>query len=459
MWRQGGAWISDESPPVPTGGDASLEGPAQPDETADEETARLLLLLVDQLFRDGSPAPSEVSYLARRAGACGAFGVAASLVRHLAGGSQLQALGVKRTALAAHIAVAAGVPEWEPALRRSMGFIGRRSRRALALLGAGLASGLLALVVLLAALQPRLVVEVPPMPENGPPWAATGFVVQPRVAIRDGFWRLRTLNDVPVQVRGVRTRVVGDTARLSEGGRVQFEALILLPDGKGSPPPNAPPVRLAFRGPWWMRNTTIDLSTLGWHRKSEHFRLIKATVNGRPISPGNVASLRPGEDSAFVLMTIEFSALRATANYVLGAAPTWLPRESSVVRVAGLPRPVVNVWSTMRFAVPAPSEPGRHALIVGMGADDSVDHLFSATNWMSGLPRWYDGNDLHDMSVEQRAHLRDSGWVAYTDALTKQYERPQGAVVGFRRDPFIRDAVPAPYRLLWGTVLELEVGR
>jgi len=465
IWRQGGAWIADDTPTVPVGDAASVEGSPRFDQTADQETARLLLLLVDQLFRGGSPAPGEVAHLARRAGACGSFGVAASLVRHVASGTHLQTLGVKRTALAAHIAVAAGVPAWEPALRRSMGLTGRRSRRALTLLGAGIATVVVACGVLLVVLQPRLVVEVPPMPANGAEWVSLGFAVQPRVVIRDGFGRLRPLHGVPVQVRGVRAQLDGDTARLSEGGRVQFEALTLSPDREELLPPDAPPVQLTFRGPWWMRKATIDLPGLWWRGKWDHFRVVKASVNGRAITPGSVASLQPGEDSVVVVMTIEFSTRVATANYVLGAAPLWLPRETSVVRVAGLPRPVIDAWSTVRFAVPAPSEPGRHAIIMAMGADDSVDHFFSGTTWLVGSPRWYDGNDLHDLRVDQRAHLRDSGWVFLSGALTAQYARPQGAVVGSqqpdvvgtqRRDP---ENVTMSDRIVRGTVLDLQVGR
>jgi hypothetical protein len=63
-----------------------------------------------------------------------------------------------------------------------------------------------------------------------------------------------------------------------------------------------------------------------------------------------------------------------------------------------------------------------------MRADDSVNHLFSGTNWVLGAPVWNDGNDLHDLNSVDRAFLRDSGWVMaplYRNAI---YAGPQGTL-------------------------------
>jgi len=106
-----------------------------------------------------------------------------------------------------------------------------------------------------------------------------------------------------------------------------------------------------------------------------------------------------------------------------------------------------------------PEHPGRHTVLIVMGPDDSVDHLFSATNWSLGLPVWHDGNDLHDLTSAQRTFLRDSGWVMQSGALVGRYSGPEGAIaigdtawrVGVGDYPLTGE------RLILGTVLEFDV--
>jgi len=450
-WRRGDAWLAE--------GDAA-DLPSGTARAASEECGLLLTAFGDALFSEPvPPSATDLEQLVRRAGSCEGYGVAAALVRRLARGSHLRRLGLPRSGLARHVSTLAGQPRWERGLRRAMGFVGRRSRRSLLGLGAAAALMVALLGGLLAAWQPRLVIEVLPMPDNGGDAVEVGMAVQPRVAVRDGFGRLRLLDGVPVRVRGKRVRVLGDTVRESEAGRVQYEELHLRPGTELLQSADASSPFLEFTGPWWMRSLRVELPGLWWLGGDDHFRLVKASMNGRPVDAGGVATLRPGEDSVEIVMTFEFSTLYSTANYIVGAAPLWLPRESSSVRVTGLPRPVVRAWSSVRFTVPAPREPGRHALLVVMGAEESVEHLLSSTNWLAGAPRWYDGNDLHDLSAAERAILRDSGSVKVRGVLIGRYRRPRGQYVGIESERVPNDSVVVMDRPVRGTALEVIVGR
>jgi hypothetical protein len=387
---------------------------------------RILRALVAALPTDGAALLPASEHLLRLAGVHDVFDVAVAVVRLLAQREVPRALGLYGRPLARHAAEVAGRPTWTRPLYRAMGLVARRSTAALMGLGALAATVLSVLGALLVLWQPRLVVESTPMARPPEAWGV-GLVVQPRVAVIDGFGRLRTDVSLPVRVEGRFMDVRGDTLRQTDSGRVQFERLSLRPDAPPDANTRAVPT-MVFRGPWWVRSVEVELSGVTWPDGRDHFRVVRAVSNGRPVGPDHVVYLAPGEDTLAMALTFEFTASDATANYVLGAGPTWLPRESSVLRLAGLPRPVHNAWQTVRFAVPAPPTPGRYPLIIAMRADDSVNHLFSGTNWVLGAPVWNDGNDLHDLNSVDRAFLRDSGWVMaplYRNAI---YAGPQGTL-------------------------------
>lgn len=410
LTAHGGEWVAGEQPP-----------------SGRHETSVLLDAMVQDRFRDGEPSLPVIDRLARLAGAHGAQVVLTDLMHRLSRARSMRRFGLQGRALAHHLALVAGRPEWERALVRALGFLGRRSRRALMALGASAASLLVAAGALVALWQPRLVVESRPMAMTSVDGVA-GLVVQPRVAVYDGFGRRRPELDVSVQVSGERTRVIGDTVQRMRDGRVQFERLALIPVTRATRGDDARPPVLTFAGPWWMRGTRVDVAGAWRDDERDRFRVVRAVANGRPVRADHVIPLSTRDDSLRLTLTFEFTTDNATANYVVGAGPDWLPHDSSVVRVAGLPRPVVNAWQTVRIAVPAPRRAGRYHLIMAMGTEDSVDHLFSATNWAVGAPIWNDGNDLQDLTPAQRRFLRDSGWVAQPGALTGRYRRPEGAL-------------------------------
>ena len=424
------------------------------------EPAVLLDAMVRDRFRDGEPPMPVIDRLARLAGAHGAQVVLTDLMHRLSRARSMRRFGLQGPALAHHLALVAGRPEWERALVRALGFLGRRSRRTLVALGACAASLLVATGALVALWQPRLVVESRPMAMTSVDGVA-GLVVQPRVAVYDGFGRRRPELDVSVRVSGERTRVIGDTVQRLRDGRVQFERLALMPATRAARGDDARPPVLTFAGPWWVRGTRADVAGAWWDDERDRFRVVRAVANGRPVRADHVIPLSTRDDSLHLTLTFEFTTDNATANYVVGAGPDWLPHDSSVVRVAGLPRPVVNAWQTVRIAVPAPRRAGRYHLIMAMGTEDSVDHLFSATNWAVGAPIWNDGNDLQDLTPAQRRFLRDSGWVAQPGALTGRYRRPEGALAigdsAWRVGVGVGEHAISGQLVVQGTVFELVV--
>jgi len=162
-----------------------------------------------------------------------------------------------------------------------------------------------------------------------------------------------------------------------------------------------------------------------------------------------LTAMAPPGDSLRISLTFEYSTSLPTANYIVGAAASWLPRQQSTVRLAGLPRPVRRAWQTSHFTVPSPTTPGIHHVIVLMDAEDSVDHIFSQTAWTLGLPRWYDGNDVADMTPAQIEVLRKTGRAPLRRMTTPYAGRTADRVIGNQRQTYAqkRDTATSTYNL------------
>jgi len=135
-----------------------------------------------------------------------------------------------------------------------------------------------------------------------------------------------------------------------------------------------------------------------------------------------------------VELTFSYTTPETTVNYVVGAGPTWLDPQTSVIRLAGLPRPIIDAWQTVEFEVSAARRPGHHHLLLLFRAEDSVDHLFSATNWAAGPPVWGDGNDLTTVITEaQVQELRREGVFQFDRYLQGRYRTQQAQLPGLGR--------------------------
>jgi len=373
---------------------------------AEAEDCQVALIRVHAAL--GLLTPPAVEHLAMLAGQHDLSSSAEVLTRISARTRSIRATGLRDLRLTQRIAQSAGRPEWEAGLRNQLGWMARRSKASLFMLG-GVASTVLGTLVWLAIMfQPRLVVESEPMGD-----VAIGgvfLVVQPRVGVYDGFGRLKRDAQGTVRVRGVRGVVFGDTVISLLDGRAQFARLSIRPDSLtvAREVPSEEPA-LQIIGPPFTRSV---LSTIGgaWRsRDVDGWRVIRAEVNGTILNDSLRYSVASGDDSLRVALTYEFTTRGATSNYVVGAGPTWMPRESSTIRLAGLPRPVRDAWQTVNFVLPSPKAEGRHFVILAMGAEASVEHLFSQTNWTIGIPVWNDGNDLVDLSPDAISRLRGAG--------------------------------------------------
>jgi hypothetical protein len=286
-----------------------------------------------------------------------------------------------------------------------MRWVERAGRRALVTVGTAAGTLLMFAIWLTVMLWPRLVVESEPMVDGF--WA---FAVQPRVGIYDGFGRRKTGYIGEISVQSPNAPIAGDTIRPAVAGRVQFEELALMT--------NSPDVRsedgrlfLRFRGTGQVRGVATEVRGSAAQVPNtgslDDFSVVKLRINGREVGLRETHRL-PIKDSVTVTLTYQFTTFAATANYIVGAASTWEPRETSAIRLAGLPRPVSHVWQTRTVTLKAPDEPGLHHLLVVMQAEDHVDHIFSATNWTLGAPIWNNGDDLIDLPIASKRELRDT---------------------------------------------------
>lgn len=304
---------------------------------------------------------------------------------------RIRAAGIRGRALARRVARMSGRPEWESKVMRGLGFWGRQSERTrlASVIVATLALAMLAWVA--ERLQPRVIISTPAMAEQPGLELPVHLVVQPRVHIENGFGHTWTW-PVPLRVRSDLAAVFGDTTRVSADGTAQFERLALMRRGIDSIPR---PVHLVVSGPWYVRPGRAPVVGLTTGELLDDWRVTAVEVNGRSLGDSLIVDVAPG-DSLRVDLTFEYTTVQATANYVVGAAAMWEPRERASIRLAGLPRPVREAWRHVTFAVRAPERAGAHHIAVVFDLEDTVEHSFSNTNWQFGAPSWYDGNDLQD---------------------------------------------------------------
>lgn len=398
-----------------------------------------------------------VEHVAFLCGEQGAVDQAGLLVRALSRRRALRALDLYGRPLARRVALAAGRPEWREPLYRSLGWWARRSRPAAAALSAAAAVGAVALAWLLAMLQPRLALEAEPLAELQAD-GVVEFHVLPRVAVVDGFGRRLDAYRDRIVVRGLGGQLTGDTAQPLHGGRVQFRQLAAR-EVYRDPANPSDTFALRFSGGVLLRPLTVPVRG-AWRadRYEETLAPVELFANGQPVGADRRVTLAVG-DSLRVALTFAYTTVYATANYIVGAAATWLPRETSVIRLAGLPSPVRDAWRTVHFTLAPASAPGHHHVVVAGGMEDTVDHLFSCTNWTVGDPVWHDGNDLVDLSeaAVQAGNARNR---LETQYIVKGYEKPQSELLVDGRPRPRSRGHPVPIRekrLVPGFVLEVDV--
>lgn len=341
--------------------------------------------------------------------------MAVRLGRAAIGAPRVREAGMRGRALARRVARMSGRPEWEATVLRGLGLWGRQSEgtRIATIVAAMLL--FLTLVAFAERLQPRVVISTPAMAEQPGDELAVSLVVQPRVQVENGFGRIWA-RQLPLRVRADLADVFGDTVRESVGGSAQFERLALRRRGIESVPR---PVHLVVSGPWYLRPGRAPVVGMTSGVLRDDWRLTGAEVNGRSLGDSLIVDVAPG-DSLRVDLTFEYTTVQATANYLVGAAPMWEPRERASIRIAGLPRPVHDAWRHETFGVRAPDRPGSYFIAILFDLEDTVEHSFSSTSWQFGAPSWYDGNDIQDQPATFLDSLRVHGFATATPQSRRQ---------------------------------------
>lgn len=393
------------------------------------EARQLLLELASHAVGDGRLTVPVLEHLAILAGSRRERALLQFVVREAARDPSLRRFGLRGQALADYVAQAAGRPEWAPELLSSIGWLGRTRRRVVLLVG-GLSGAVLAAGVWLTVmLWPRLVIEAVPMADG---WVSAdhpnaAFAIQPRIGVYDGFGRLREGYRGSIRVEALGRKLAGDTVRAVDEGRVQFEHLTFGPFLSPEAASAKTVTQLRFHATGLARSLTVSVPGAFPDFRDE-FRIVRLSVNGEPADLRQTHRL-PVRDSLVVTVTYEFTTTMSTANYIVGAAPTWEPRETSSIRLAGLPRPVARAWQTRTISLKAPDAPGLQHLLVVMAPEDHVDNVFSGTSWtIREAPIWHDGNDLVDLPLVRKRELRDT---FRTVSLMRfaQFDRRQSDVV------------------------------
>ncbi|MEK0431652.1 MAG: hypothetical protein RL139_1456, partial [Gemmatimonadota bacterium] len=183
------------------------------------ERERALSAIIDWFTAHPTGELLLLEHLALLCGVQDALGDARRLVAAVSRSPQWRERGIGGRRFARQMARAAGRPEWQPLLFRSLGWVSRQSRTALGWISAVAAVLVMAVATLTYFAWPRLVVEVEPLGEDVganlyemlDSTHLSALYVQPRVAVRDGFGRrLTTLSGV-VRAVGVDNHVIGDT--------------------------------------------------------------------------------------------------------------------------------------------------------------------------------------------------------------------------------------------------------
>lgn len=363
---------------------------------------------------------SVLEHLAMLAGTAASPGDAVRLARVAARSERLRRSGLRGRRLARRVARMSGHEAWASPILRSLGFFARQGDTARTLTAAASVLALLGLVWLADRLQPRVVVDSAPMTDAPPPGQPVEFVVQPRVVVENGFGRRLDL-DAPILVRTDYGQLVGDTIVHARNGVAQYRTLALRTE---LPRTVDQPVHLSFSGPWYLRGAVQPVIGISTGFQLDEFRVVEIAVNGQQLTDS--LTLRAGlRDSLRFDVTFEYTTTHATANYVVGAMPTWGPRERSAIRLAGLPRPVQRAWRSVTFAVPPPAQPGPQHIVILFDQEDTVDHLFSNTNWQAGSAIWGDGNDIPDLPFELLETLRTTGRMIVPSHVRVRYETRQ----------------------------------
>ena len=146
-------------------------------------------------------------------------------------------------------------------------------------------------------------------------------------------------------------------------------------------------------------------------------QILSGTVNGQRITAdSHTVRVPPG---ALLTGEVTLNALTTsrTAAVILGAIGLWGDRTTNFIPLQALPphgesRVIVPLQdpNTWRF-LKAPEAPGRYRMLLAFDAETEMRYIASWTNWITGEPEWFDGNDLADLTEDEIQTIRQAGLV------------------------------------------------
>ncbi|HUG26905.1 MAG TPA: AAA family ATPase [Gemmatimonadales bacterium] len=144
-------------------------------------------------------------------------------------------------------------------------------------------------------------------------------------------------------------------------------------------------------------------------------QILSGTVNGQRVTAdSHTVRVPPG---ALLTGEVTLSALTTsrTAAVLLGAIGLWGDRTTNFVPLQALsphgesriivPLRDPNTWRFLR----APEAPGRYRMLLALDTETEMRYIASWTNWLTGEPEWFDGNDLADLTEEDIQIIREGG--------------------------------------------------
>lgn len=292
--------------------------------------------------------------------------------------------------------------------REAVAPFSRLRRRQLALAGIVLVIGVPTILAWYARRPSHLVITTEPLTIDA---GDNSLVPVPIVEVRDRRdYRVPGYRDsVTVRLSGAFGTLEGRTVAPVRNGRAAFDELIV------SKSPTT--FRLEFSAPGLR---AVQSALLDQSPETMRLFLVDGTVNGTPVDAQHrTVAVTPGEVVEGALR-LRYSVPAAAASVVLGAAPTWGDRTKSTVAIFPLVTPMKNrVISDVRIRVVAPVVPGTYHVIFAFQLEDDVTHVFSGTNWETGGPVWYDGNDVVEWSREKIDSANTFGFVMNDKIYTR----------------------------------------
>jgi hypothetical protein len=139
------------------------------------------------------------------------------------------------------------------------------------------------------------------------------------------------------------------------------------------------------------------------------------SVNGRNVydnGPSNVkrdVPVTPGQKISGYVQLEYNNSWAAGTRVVIGITTSWGDNSQSFIDKGTLNSGTGYINIPFNFT--APSETGKHHIIIAYRAETTTAHVMSMTNWAAGSPVWNDGNDIADWSETQISEANNNGRV------------------------------------------------